>query len=367
MRIEQSAVNLSAKSSYLQLKTKEESLRVWVNGQPEEALGSQQGNHKEQGSGNLMGSMQQNPWKDFLKPVTYAKPEAVGTEPDTEEIPISEEDKRKIELIEQMFMLMTGKRIKLRVPTGIKLKELKAMEATRSGAQQTNQNQQAQMPEGFGLHYKRTETEMEQSQMDMKGSGSVVTSDGRAIDFNIQVHFSETYVRESSVEIKMGEALKDPLVLHLTNEAPDFTGKTVRLDVDGNGTLDELPFFKGTGYLVYDQNGDGKVNDGSELFGPATDNGYGELAQYDMDGNGWIDEGDQIFDKLKIWTVDAEGNSQLQALLTKDIGAIYLGHVAADYRLYDQQHALQGQMAEAGIYLKESGSVGMMSHLDVKL
>ena len=39
-----------------------------------------------------------------------------------------------------------------------------------------------------------------------------------------------------------------------------------------------------------DINEDGKINDGKELFGTASGNGFGDLAAYDQDNNGWIDE-----------------------------------------------------------------------------
>jgi hypothetical protein len=45
---------------------------------------------------------------------------------------------------------------------------------------------------------------------------------------------------------------------------------------------------------------DGRVNDGRELFGPRTGDGFAELAAYDDDGNNWIDENDGIHDNLSI-------------------------------------------------------------------
>lgn len=73
------------------------------------------------------------------------------------------------------------------------------------------------------------------------------------------------------------------------------------------------------GFLVLDRNGDGLINDGSELFGtetpqPPSDhpNGYIALSIYDDplnggNGNGIIDPGDSVFSRLRIW-VDANHN-----------------------------------------------------------
>jgi hypothetical protein len=43
----------------------------------------------------------------------------------------------------------------------------------------------------------------------------------------------------------------------------------------------------------------GRIDSGSELFGPATGSGFGELAALDGDGNGWIDENDDAFARLR--------------------------------------------------------------------
>lgn len=77
------------------------------------------------------------------------------------------------------------------------------------------------------------------------------------------------------------------------------------------------------GFLVLDRNGDGVINDGSELFGtetpqPPSDhpNGYIALSVYDDpsyggNGNGVMDPADAIWPKLRIW-IDAnhDGVSQ---------------------------------------------------------
>ena len=56
----------------------------------------------------------------------------------------------------------------------------------------------------------------------------------------------------------------------------------------------------GSGLLALDKNGDGIINNGTELFGPNTQDGFSELSKYDSDGNGWIDENDSVYDNLRI-------------------------------------------------------------------
>ena len=67
------------------------------------------------------------------------------------------------------------------------------------------------------------------------------------------------------------------------------------------------------------------INDGNELFGTKSGDGFKDLAKYDKDRNGWIDEADDIFDDLRIWTKDEQGNDKLLTLKEAGVGAIYLG------------------------------------------
>jgi hypothetical protein len=73
-------------------------------------------------------------------------------------------------------------------------------------------------------------------------------------------------------------------------------------------------------WLVLDRDGDGVINDASEMFGDATPqphpaegtlrNGFLALAQHD-DGNGTLDENDAIFPELRLWQDrDHDGVSQ---------------------------------------------------------
>ena len=74
-------------------------------------------------------------------------------------------------------------------------------------------------------------------------------------------------------------------------------------------------------WLALDRDGDGLINDGSEMFGNATPqpypsagtlkNGFLALAQYDGDRNDTIDVKDTIFSELRLWQDrDHDGKSQ---------------------------------------------------------
>ena len=138
-------------------------------------------------------------------------------------------------------------------------------------------------------------------------------------------------------------------------------------DLNADGTEEEISFTEqGSGFLALDKNKDGQINDGSELFGTKSGDGFKDLAQYDEDGNGWIDENDSIFKDLSIWTLNEEGEQVQISLLKADVGAIYLGSASTEFSLKNEEtHDTNGIIRNTGIYLKESGGVGTVQHIDL--
>ena len=79
------------------------------------------------------------------------------------------------------------------------------------------------------------------------------------------------------------------------------------------------------------------------------------IRQYDEDGNGWIDENDPIFQKLKVWYKDEEGQDVLMDLKEADIGAIFLGEQATEFSLIGSSFGADAVIRSTGFFLKESG------------
>ncbi|HVI39023.1 MAG TPA: hypothetical protein VM577_00025, partial [Anaerovoracaceae bacterium] len=146
-----------------------------------------------------------------------------------------------------------------------------------------------------------------------------------------------------------------------------FSDRSMSFDIDFDGDRDTIQMLNAnSGYLALDRNDNGSIDDGRELFGPQTDQGYGELAKYDEDGNGWIDENDSVFNHLKIRYQDEQGNSQLVALTDKNVGAIYLGSVETEMNMYSQS-GMAGALKQSGLVLLENGESRGMQELDVRI
>ncbi|MBP9995830.1 MAG: hypothetical protein KBT19_00975 [Lachnospiraceae bacterium] len=200
--------------------------------------------------------------------------------------------------------------------------------------------------------------------------GKAVTADGREIDFNVEVAMSRSFAGIfKNVDITQEKRVcTDPLTINVGADVASISDKKYRFDLNCDGVEEEISFaVGGSGFVTLDKNGDGKVNDGSELFGAKTGDGFAELAEYDADGNGWIDEADDVFARLKIWQKDEEGNDRIISLKDAGVGAIFLGNVGTDFTLRDAAGNVKGAVRKTGIYLKENGDVGAIQHVDLAL
>lgn len=198
-------------------------------------------------------------------------------------------------------------------------------------------------------------------------TGKVVCADGREIEFNVDLNMSrsfQSYYEETYTMQQLN--LCDPLVINLNGNIAELEDQTFFFDIDADGELDEISMLSAnSGYLALDKNGDGSINDGSELFGTSSGNGFADLAQYDSDGNGWIDEGDEIWSKLKIWSMDKDGNSQLYSLTDAGVGAICLQSAQTDFSLTGADNNTKGMIRQTGVFLYETGGIGTVQHVDV--
>lgn len=110
-----------------------------------------------------------------------------------------------------------------------------------------------------------------------------------------------------------------PILLDLDGDGLDLVGlgDTVLFDINADGIADEVTWTSGLGkdgFLVYDRNGNGRVDDGSELFGNSSllrdgslaPHGFRALAELDEESAGGnfnleIDGRDKVYDVLGVW------------------------------------------------------------------
>ena len=199
-------------------------------------------------------------------------------------------------------------------------------------------------------------------------AGIVRTSDGREIDFNLSLSMTRGFCEYTGIRSASDLPLMtDPLVINIDAPISEVSDQKFVFDIDADGTADEISApLAGSGFLALDQNGDGKINDGSELFGTKSGDGFYDLSRYDEDGNGWIDENDAVFEKLKVWCVSPDGCDRLYTLKETGVGAICLQSAPTDFTLTGQTDPkVNARIRRTGIFLYENGGVGTIQHLDL--
>ncbi len=350
MKIAESSVSMNAQWSQFRQHSAKEAIQFW-NQEPNQ--GTKESillNISEEGR-----ALSQNSQIDSLS--------------ESEEDPygLTERDKEKIALLEDFIYVLTGKRINFKPLNKLKLDRTKLAEL-KNAQPATPRPGVTPIRQGWGLRIDVQETTFEAEKMAFSSQGSVKTEDGREINFNLSFQVSRVFMESKSLQIRAGDALLDPLVINFKNASAALGDRNYSFDIDCDGKKDNIAFTSaGSGFLALDLNGNNSIDDGSELFGPQTGNGFNELATYDNDNNGWIDENDDIFDKLRIWTLDESGNRTLLALGQAGVGAIYLGNVQTEFGLKTSTNEMLGQIRQTGLFLKESGEAGTIQHVDLAI
>jgi len=208
--------------------------------------------------------------------------------------------------------------------------------------------------------------------VDFSTSLEIQTPD-KNYSMNLEIAFSKELYEAHNMELQFGNPnLKDPLVINYSEDSNPFDNlSTLRFEFDLNndGENELIPLLKkGSGFLAYDRNDNGEIDNGHELFGPKTDDGFQELAQYDHDNNNWIDENDAIFNKLKVWQINENGDNNLVSLVDLNIGAIYLESVESGFKYQNKIDKVDAVQRANGIYVKNDGSgIRMINALDIAL
>ena len=154
----------------------------------------------------------------------------------------------------------------------------------------------------------------------------------------------------------------DPLVLDLdgdgleTLSADDHRGAL--FDHDGDGIRTATGWLKSDdGFLVYDRNNDGKINDLTELFSERfasnTPHGFAALSSLDSNHDGKVDALDEQFSRLKVWRdLNEDGQSSPEELFT-----LSQLNIRALYTHFEAQDQWQGgnHLTHLGQYETEEG------------
>lgn len=234
----------------------------------------------------------------------------------------------------------------------------------------TNSNTNPNQATSPIVEYKAQEMLYQSQTAQFSAKGQINTADGQTIQINVNLLMSSQTFEFNETKALLQQATKDPLVINLDGSAAALSDNRFSFDLTGKGTKELIPELSGNrAFLVLDKNKDGVVNNGTELFGPQTNDGFRELAQYDQDKNGWIDERDPVYKDLKLWINAGSSNERLISLKDAGIGALYVGSAPTTFNLKGNQNPQDnlGTIQSTGIFLKEDGSVGTIQHVDLSV
>lgn len=150
----------------------------------------------------------------------------------------------------------------------------------------------------------------------------------------------------------------DPLVLDLGGQGIRTTGidQGFSFDLTGDGVREQVSFVAGDSwFLALDRNNNGVIDDGRELFGDqhGAANGFEELARFDDNQDGVINAEDSVFERLRLFRMDANGQQQLKTLEQAGIAAIHLNYTDVEKALNDYD-----VIAQIGQFERNDGRVG---------
>ena len=359
MIIEKSSVNMASSHEAERVTTRSESLRAWVE--------------ETSADGSAVVRAEVNSSSDMVEiSAQYSQSAAVSSSAAVEEDGILDDAEvwavdAKLGMMKQIIEYMMGRRIELTdVRAAVAEGEREASERAQAASLREGEGGEVER-QGWGVALDVEEVRVERESTRFEASGVVQTSDG-VIAFETEIAMSRERIDIDRFSLRAGDAkLVDPLVVNFAGTTAQLTDAKFGFDLNVDGEEEQISFVKsGSGFLVLDKNGDGVVNNGSELFGPTTGDGFAELADYDEDGDGWIDEQDSVFSRLMVWTKDASGASRLQGLLSLNVGAIYTGSASTPFTLEGGDTAADGVVKSTGVYLEEDGSgVGTVQQVDL--
>ena len=270
-------------------------------------------------------------------------------------------------IVRQIVKAVTGKDLQVSDLLGGG-KVITASNAQTNAPSTTDTPPSTPAPPTWALRIDQSVSMTTTEQATFSAQGSVTTVDGRTIDLSASVALQqqETITQSSTLTAGNAPHAKDPLVLNYGRASAALSDQKFLFDLESNGSKVSISMpAAGSGFLVLDKNGNNKVDNGSELFGVNSGNGFADLAQYDVSHKGWIDASDPVWKSLKLWIKDAAGNDQLLSLDQLGIGAIDLQNANTPFTLKDSQGNVNGDISRTGVFLTESGNVGTVQQVDL--
>jgi hypothetical protein len=336
MKIDETSIFMASARNSVEKDEERERLRVW-SGQPDQELRG-----------------------DRVSLSSKSKCCLADTDISISKIEAESLTKHEITLKKLLVEILSGRKTKY-----IDLSKVRKTQEAMNDPQGTDP--EFEQSAGWGVQYNHSTLHEENEDLSFVAAGIIRTADGQEREFSLRLDMSRKFISSNNLSFRAGDALlMDPLVVNFDGTAAELSEKRFSFDLNSDGVEENISALApGHGFLAFDRNNDDIINNGSELFGPHTGDGFAELAEHDPDGNNWIDENDPIYEKLSVWIMDNQGNRNLSSLKDRGIGAIYLGNLSSKFDLKGRNNELMGQISNTGVFLYENGKPGTIQQLDL--
>lgn len=277
---------------------------------------------------------------------------------------LTPQDQLKLTVIRHLYKQMTGKTL-----SDGDMAQLAG--ADMGTNRQPHRVEIALQPGGPALRFGAIVTQRHavhtQQSLHFQAAAQIHTADGQQLAINLQFNLQREQHSSQVLQQRLGAAFKDPLVINFASNSAQLTEQTWVFDIDADGVSDTVQrLHENSGYLALDRNENSTIDDGRELFGALSGNGFADLATFDDDKNGFIDEQDAVFHQLRILVQHQDGSQRLYRLAEQGVGALYLGHTDTPWQLAagsSQQQA--GMLRSSGLFINEDGSAGTLQQIDL--
>ncbi|MEO7178944.1 MAG: calcium-binding protein, partial [Allosphingosinicella sp.] len=157
----------------------------------------------------------------------------------------------------------------------------------------------------------------------------------------------------------------DPLVLDLDGDGFELTTQAnsrTYFEFDDDGFGERTGWVRGDdGFLVRDSNGNGHIDNVSEMFGNRATPGFAVLSAYDLNADGVIDAADAVYSELRVWQDrDQDGITDAGELKSlADLGIVSISLAAAEPA--EPTFIGGNRLLDSGHFTRADGTVGSLA------
>lgn len=185
-------------------------------------------------------------------------------------------------------------------------------------------------------------------------------------EFQFQLTFQFEFSLSVDIRIALNQLdqQQDPIVVDLDGDGIELTNveNGPMFDIKGTGEIVRTAWIRGgDAFLAVDRNGNGKIDNGLELFGDqwGAQNGFEELRKLDTNSDGYISKEDRDYDRLLLWRDNGDGVSSREELFT--LAQMGIERISLQYKNVSILGDRNNKITQKSFFIRNDGSVGRVA------